>query len=170
MMHLAGAFLIILALGGAGWAYAARYTRRIRELEDWQQALKWCEIEINYRLLPLPEVLELVGKRLDNAVGAVFLTCAAKIEKHQSAQAAWQVAIEQYLHASALTAADGEFLLRFGAVLGKSDLAQQNKNFAFLAENLAKALAEAERERAAKAKIYRYLGFSSGIALVLILF
>ena len=95
--------------------------------------------------------------------------CAAKIEKHQSAQAAWQDAIEQYLHASALTAADGEFLLRFGAVLGKSDLAQQNKNFAFLAENLAKALAEAERERAAKAKIYRYLGFSSGIALVLIL-
>ena len=47
MMHLAGAFLIILALGGAGWAYAAGYTRRIRELEDWQQALKWSEIEIN---------------------------------------------------------------------------------------------------------------------------
>ena len=149
--------------------------RRIRALEDRHAGgIKWCDDRrLITGLLPvLPEVLELVGKRLDNAVGAVFLTCAAKIEKHQSAQAAWQDAIEQYLHADgALTAADGEFLLRFGAVLGKSDLAQQNKNFAFLAENLAKALAEAERERAAKAKIYRYFqDFEAGWRLVLILF
>lgn len=169
MMRLIGALLIIIALGSAGWIYAARYNGRIKELEDWRQAIRWCDMEINYRLLPLAEVLKLAAERLDGKVAVVFSDCATGIIAHQSADRAWQEALDKYLPDSCLGREDADFLRRFGAVLGKSDLAQQNKNFAFLEENLEQALLEARREKTAKVKIYRYLGVSCGLALVVIL-
>lgn len=168
-MRLIGALLIVASLGMGGMIGGMRYNRRIKELEDWRQALKWCEMEINYRLLPLKEVLETVAERLGGTVGEVFRQCARGIEEHSSAQESWDKAIDNYLHFTALTRKDGEFLRRFGAVLGKSDLKQQNKNFDFLEENLRQALQEALAEKKAKAKMCRYVGFFSGLALVLIL-
>lgn len=168
-MRIIGAFLIIAALSVGGYASSMRYTRRIKELEDWRQAVKWCEIEINYRLLPLKEVLEIISARLRGTVGGVFHECACKLEEYSSFQKSWDEVMDKYLYNSALTADDGEFLRRFGVVLGKSDLAQQNKNFAFLEENLTNALTEAIAEKTAKAKICRYIGLFSGLALVLIL-
>lgn len=169
MMRLTGALLIIAALGSVGWLYAARYNGRIKELEDWRQAIKWCEMEINYRLLPLPEVLKLAADRLNSKVAVVFSICAEEIRNHQSAEKSWQDAMDKYLPNSCLSKKDADFLRRFGLVLGKSDLAQQNKNFAFLEENLEQALIEARQEKLAKVKIYRYLGVSCGLALVVIL-
>jgi len=169
-MKLCGIVLIISVFGFIGCNLAAQYNYRVRELEDWQQALRWCEAEINYNLLPLAEVLEMVGGKISNAIGLMLCDCANGIKNEcLSAQMSWQAALEKYLQAAPINADDAIILARFGINLGNSDLIQQNKNFAFTYDHLEQALNKAKHERQEKPKIYRYLGFSAGLALVLLL-
>ena len=170
-MKFLGAVLIVGALGAAGWIYAERFNQKIKELESWRQALRWCEMEVNYNLLPLAEVLELVAARLNNKVGEMYHACAKGIsDEHLSAQASWQKALEAYLTVSPIGRENGLLLLRFGKSLGNSDLRQQNNNIHYACANLDQALAKAVQEKEAMAKIYRYLGIFAGLAAVLILY
>lgn len=163
--------MIVGAWGASGWIYAERFNQKIKELESWRQALRWCEMEINYNLLPLAEVLELIADRLDNKVGQMFKACAHGItNEHLSAQKSWQIALDEYLVNSPIGRENGLLLLRFGKSLGNSDLSQQNNNIHFACANLDQALQKAVQEKEARAKIYRYLGVFAGLALVLILY
>lgn len=170
-MKWLGALLIVGTLGGSGWLYAGRFDRRIKELEDWRQALCWCEMEMNYNLLPLAEVLSLVGQRLGGPVGTMLQQCARGMtDERLPMQMSWRRALAEYMQTSTIGEENALILLRFGSSLGSSDLKQQNNNLKFTCANLDQALNRAKREKAAKAKIYRYLGFCAGLALVMILF
>ena len=170
-MKWLGAILIVGAWGSSGWIYAERFSQKIKELESWRQALHWCEMEINYNLLPLAEVLELIAERLNNKVGDMFKACAYGItNEHLSAQQSWQKALAVYLSDSPIGKENGLLLLRFGKSLGNSDLSQQNNNIHYACANLDQALLKAVQEKEAMAKIYRYLGIFAGLAAVLILY
>lgn len=79
-MKLFGAACILCGAAGCGIWFAGRYRQRILELEQLKQMVFLLKGQILYASAPLPEALETVGKRMDGALGTLFLETAASLE------------------------------------------------------------------------------------------
>lgn len=78
--------------------------------------------------------------------------------------------IEEDFRGSGLKKADLENLGTLGAQLGYLDVEMQKKNLEFYLEQVNDAWAQAQREYREKEKLFRCLGISAGVFLVILLY
>jgi stage III sporulation protein AB len=169
-MKCLGALLVSAAAAALGWLLAAGLEKRAAQLRELRQLLQRLETEIVYAASPLPQALrQAAGERPGCA--EIFRLAAELLQAGRglTAAEAWRQAIGQTAECLSLSAADRALLLRFGEGIGLSDISDQKKRLALLREELTMALAEAERERALYARVWRTLGFTSGALLALFL-
>jgi len=170
MVKLAGALLVMAAGTLIGFAQAARYAARPRQIRELIHALKRLETEISYGQTPLPEALARVGGALAEPLRRMFLRAAARMAERRetTAEACWTEAVETVWPDTAMRAGDKEALLRLGASLGLSDRADQLKHVRLAMVHLEAEETAAREEQRKYEKMCRSLGVL-GAALVVIL-
>lgn len=172
-IRLLGAVLLILSGTGLGRQIAARYGRRVAELEQLQGLLAMLASEIDYALTPLPEALARVGRLGEpGPARRLFERTAVALGdgSPESFREAWSRIRREEAGELALTGRDDEILEELGWALGASAREDQLRHLALAAERLKAATTLAERLATKNAPLTRSLGILGGILLALLLF
>lgn len=171
MLKFLGALLVVGTGGAAGLLVAQNYARRPEELRALQGALALLGTEISYAATPLPEALAQVAGRADPRVAGFFCEAASLLKSGngETVEEVWTRALERWRPASALRHEDLAALAGLGAALGVSDREDQLRHLALAGERLRIQGLRAEEEAHKNVRLWRYLGFFAGAAIVLLL-
>lgn len=148
------------------------YVYRVRQLHTLQVSIAKLETEIIYYSTLLPEALENVGKSVSGGIGKFLcdVSINLKDKNSTSVEFAWKSALDLHKSDLKMTYDDYEVINRFGCQLGTADKMSQKQLFELTQMQLHKQQEEAEEDRKRYEKMYRSLGFLSGLTIVIILF
>ncbi|MGQ9498693.1 MAG: stage III sporulation protein SpoIIIAB [Desulfotomaculales bacterium] len=171
MLKLLGALLVVGSGGAAGLLVARSYARRPEELRALQGALALLSTEISFALTPLPDALMQVARRADPRVAGLFCETATSLQNRngETVEEAWAKALDRFAARSALRDEDVAAVAELGAVLGASDCEDQARHLVLVVERLKMQGLRAEEEASKNVRLWRYLGFCAGAAMVLVL-
>ena len=94
MIRWVGALLVLIGAGSFGGSRAVQYYRRARQLRELKSAVEMIRCEINYTLLPLPQLYSGVADRLTGATAQFFRELGRLLEVGTPRQRAAQKAME----------------------------------------------------------------------------
>lgn len=167
-MKLFGAFLIILSATSLGFYYAKQLRDRPRQLRQLKVALQSLEAEMMYGLLPLAIASERIAKQLKAPISHLFERFSIKLKEEQTtAYEAWQQSLEEIWRYTALLESEREVLTQFGATLGQHDREQQKKHITLALTHLTREEMEARERQIRYERMFKSLGFLSGLLLVM---
>ena len=149
-----------------GIKISKKYNSRVQELQEFESALNIFEEKIKFTYEPIPDVFEEISTAVKTNVGKVFESAAEQM-KFMSAGVAWENAIDGA--ETKLTNDDKDVLKGLAKMLGKTDLDGQVAEIRLTKRFLQTKLQEAEIEKNKNEKLYKTLGATVGLALVIIL-
>lgn len=170
MLSLIGAVLIIGSTTFFGISAFLRLKRRVDMLDTFLFALGQMEREITQRLLPIPEVLELLIEETKAPVSHFF----ARVDKGMrevgvySFSSIWNKALgasQELL----LKKEEVRILEDVGKVLGRYHTQEQKTALQYAQKRIAQCLKQAQAEKQTQGKMQATLGVAAGIFVVLIL-
>ena len=155
-MKLFGAACILCGAAGCGIWFAGRYRQRILELEQLKQMVFLLKGQILYASAPLPEALETVGKRMDGALGTLFLETAASLESQpgEPFPVIWRKAVS---------------VMEGKTALSKSDRQTLERTLLLYLEQVDTELEVLREHRQERCRLYTSLGVMGGLFLAVIL-
>lgn len=165
---LIGAILVIVGCGGFGFMISAGYKREERHLRELQQALLHMSSELQYRLTPLPELVQKMAEHTSGALWQVFsvldreLTCQIA----PNAEACLHTALKENPSIPPLT---GNMLRLFGKSLGKFDLTGQITGIEQVQSACKECIDKLAADRDERLRSYRTLGICAGLAIAILL-
>lgn len=170
-LKTAGAACIMAAAAAFGENRARTLEGRVRQLEQFQRSLKFLTTEISYARSLLPAAFTTVGRQCAAPVRELYLNAAELLTAHPelSAGKAWKQSLSRIYPQSCFSALDREIISSLGDSLGVSQREGQLKQIRLVEQRLSFALAKAREERERQARLWRYLGFIGGAALVILL-
>ncbi|NMA95966.1 MAG: stage III sporulation protein AB [Clostridiales bacterium] len=150
---------------------ANRYVQRVRQLHILQICIAKLETEIIYYSTFLPEALKNVGIGIDGVIGEFLCEVSSILQDKHSASIknAWEKALETKKKNMDINEEDREIIERFGSQLGLADIKVQRQLFELTQAQLYRQGERAEEDRIKYAKLYKSLGFLSGLTIVIIL-
>lgn len=168
-MLIVGYLGVIIGLGCLGLFKAMQIRQRPREIRAMINALTLLDTEIYWGVNPLPEAFRILKERTEHPWKEFFGQLEAGIRQGANASLAWEKAIQEQRHKSSLGNEDWKVIREIGKGLGRSDRNEQHKQLELAQKHLA-ALDEKVRQDAEnKAKMWSYLGFLGGIAVVILM-
>lgn len=155
-----------------GLLIANNYKQRPLELRNLRSMLNLLETEIIYASTPLPIALDKIAKHADNNISKLFYKARDYLISGNgiTADEAWQKALNDILNNSYLLEEDTGILKNFGIGLGCSGKNEQLKNIQLAKELLKKQELKAEQDKSQNERLWKTMGFLSGIAIVLLIF
>lgn len=171
ILKLIGGILIIAASGIFGIAAANKYSQRPKDIRKFRATLQMLETEIIFGGTPLPQAFYHIANKSENFFRVFYSDIAAKLQEAETASldSCWARAVEGLTKEASLNTSDRELIADFGKVLGSSDREDQKKHFELLYIQLKQNEDQAEEERRKNEKMYRSLGFLSGIVIFILL-
>lgn len=163
-------FIILIAIlvvsTFLGIAISKKYSTRVHELKQFQSALNIFEEKIKFTYEPIPDVFEDISQNIKGNVGEIFERSAENM-KLMSAGEAWEKAIDE--SNTKLTSEDKETIKGLAKTLGRTDLDGQVNEIRLTLKFLETKLKDAELERNKNEKMFKTLGATVGLAIVIIL-
>ena len=156
-------FFISILIGNI---ISKRYILRVKELQDFQNALNIIESKIKFTYEPLPEIFLQISKLLSDNISKIFCL-ASSYMKESCAEEAWNKAIEK--SSTYLKKEDFESIKSFGKMIGKTDKEGQVSHLELIKTFIEVQIKKAKDEEEKNAKLYKTLGVVCGLALVIIL-
>lgn len=172
MLKLFGAALTIFCCTAAGFGVCAGMRKRIRVLLELRRMAVMLSAEFTYANATMEEAFCRIGERVQEPVGTFLRHVREKMESGENGLLSdiFSSQIEEDFRGSGLKKADLENLGTLGAQLGYLDVEMQKKNLEFYLEQVNDAWAQAQREYREKEKLFRCLGISAGVFLVILLY
>ena len=167
MIKWIGAGMILLGAGGFGIGKAARFYRQMRQLRAFSNALEILKCELNYTLLPLPELCRVTAERSERVCACVLRDYARLLEPGSPRKMAAAACLESRvlcLPEEAQTA-----LLDLFSSMGRYDLDGENRLISRTQLRLEAAIRTGEAEKRPMVKGYAALGLCTGAALAILL-
>lgn len=161
--------LLLLSSSYIGILVSKKYQTRVNELKEIKNLLAIFVTKIKLTYEPIPQIFEELGnKKNTNAINIInlFKTAASKM-KEQSAGIAWLNALEKT--STNLKKEDIEILQGLSTLLGKVDLEGQINEIELVDHFLDTQIKKAEEENNKYKKMYKVLGITTGLAVVIIL-
>ncbi len=170
-MRLFGAGLIVFSCGIMGLLAAASYGQRVQNLRQFLSFIQLLESEIQFARTTLPEVISKHIPQFSGLTKQFLITLDAHLEDGggHDFSSVW----EQGIHHLGASGFPNQVLMDLrdvGRILGQSDVTEQLKHLQLCSIRLQQALEEAKKEQDRQTKLWRYLGFSAGLLIVLLLF
>jgi len=159
--------LLILIFGSSsiiGMMVAKQYSKRLEELEDMKNSLNILQTKIRFSKEPLSQIFKDIGKVSKNK--EIFEN-ANKNMKTMLAGNSWRQAIETAN--TNLKKDDIEILTSLGNMLGKTDSEGQVNQIEEIKELLNIQIENANIDKQKNEKLYKTLGMTIGLAIVIIL-
>ncbi len=168
-MQIMGCVALIAGCGSLGLWLAHRIRQRPVELRECLMALALLDTEIVWGSTPLPEAFSLVKERTDQPWQGFFAQLQERLQRGDSASSAWKATILTQNRHFCLKQEDWQVIGDVGKGLGRSDSHEQHKQLELVQRQLTLMKDQAGIWSDKQAKMWSYLGFLSGIAVVLIL-
>lgn len=130
------------------------------------------ESEMIFACLPMREALQRTAASAEGEVGIFLADVAARVGEDggESLASVWTKAVSRHALEMLLTRDETETLIRLGTVLGGSDREDQRKHLEMARLALDRAQADAQAQAAKDKKVWRYLGFSVGALIAVLLY
>lgn len=171
MLKLIGGCLIVAACGLLGIAAGNKYSQRPKDIRRFRASIQMLETEIIYGCTPLPQALNNVSNKLEGALKRFYSSVSEDLltASSYSLECAWSSGVERLLKENSLNSADKDLITDFGKVLGSSDREDQKKHFELLYIQMKQNEEMAEEARRKNEKMYKSLGFLSGLVIFILL-
>ncbi len=171
MLKIIGSVVVMLAGGLIGTTVARSYERRPRELRELRSGLQLLETEIIYGATPLPDALDRVAQSCRGNIGYLFGYASKRLYSGEgfTAAEAWESALGSLSQMTSLNSDDLAVLQRLGSFLGVSDQGDQEKHMRLIAKQMTHQIEKAENDARVNVKLWRYLGISCAVVIVMIL-
>lgn len=170
-LKLTGSFLIVLSSSLIGYIYGKSYRERLENLIYLESCIKILETEIMYGANPLPEALKNVHNKGNKKVSFIFnlISRELKINKSGNVLTCFLTVVDIMKKDLNYKKEDIEVFLNLGRTLGASSRKDQEKNFKLILAQIKSLEKEARLEKEKNEKMFKNLGFLSGLAIVVIL-
>jgi stage III sporulation protein AB len=162
--------LILFSTGAMGLTLAGSFSQRVKNLRDLIAFVQVLESEIQFARTTLPSVIHAQTMQYSGDIGSFLHILSTRLQAGTGERfgAIWEEALGS-LAANGLPKSILEDLHHLGDVLGTSDVVEQAKHLKILLHRLEQALQVAQEELEKQARLWRYLGFSAGLLIVLLL-
>ncbi|SMC17592.1 stage III sporulation protein AB [Clostridium acidisoli DSM 12555] len=170
MLKLIGSSVVLIASTIGGIIYAQSYIYRFRELNEVERCICELENEIVYTHTPLPEALKNIASRSEKPISEIFKNISTELASncHDSVYEVFKEELGRSKNIY-LKTEDVNIILDLAKSLGESDIDGQVNIFLFTINNLKKVINDAEIAMKKNVKMFRYLGFSIGAMIVIML-
>lgn len=158
--------IIFCAAMLVGLNISKRYSTRVVELKEMQRALNMFEEKIKFTYEPIPDVFEEISKTVIKSIAEIFNKSSVKM-KTMSASVAWEQALDE--SNTKFTNEDIGIIKGLAKMLGRTDLDGQVSEIRLTEKFLDTKIEEAELERSKNNKLYKTLGATIGLAIVIVL-
>ena len=168
-MQIIKYIILFILLGSSsyiGILISKRYGNRTKELKEMKNALNILSTQIKFTYEPLPKIFKEISEKLDNNIGEIFKNAYNNMEK-DTAGLAWIRAIDS--SNTNLNKEDKEVLKNLSNLLGQVDAEGQLKEIELVNNFLDMQIEKSEQERRKNEKLYKTLGVTIGMAIVIIL-
>jgi stage III sporulation protein AB len=171
MIKILGCLLILAASTIGGFVYAESFKKRVSQLNELERALDQLQSEIEYTYTPLPEALNSVAEKSEEPVKSIFKKASELLfsNEAESVHDAFKRCLKDSSGQLHINNDDINIVLDLSKSLGESDIEGHKKIFLLAKNNLKKRISIAEDAMYKNVKMYRYLGFSLGAMLVIVL-
>lgn len=171
ILKLIGGFMVFIACSLLGIAASNRYSYRPKDIRRFRSSIQMLETEILYGCTPLPQALKNISNKVEGPLKKFYSMISEDLicGRNYSFENAWKNGADNLLKDTCLKKGDKELITDFGKVLGSSDREDQKKHFELFYILLKQNENTAEDERQKNEKMYRTLGFLSGIVIFIIL-
>jgi stage III sporulation protein AB len=171
MFKLIGSVLIITASTTVGFMLAEGLRKRSLQLKEFQRSILQLENEIMYTFTALPEACQRVSEKSKEPISHIFEKIAFKLLNNEcdSVYLAFCQVIENERKTLFLNKDDINIILDLAKALGDSDIEGHKKVFQLAGSYLRNSINDAEISLLKSTKMYKYLGFSFGAAVVILL-
>lgn len=166
-----GCILILGSCSLIGFLYGENLRNRLIQLKEIEQALYQLENEIVYTRTSLPEIFFHVAQKCNKPIKNIFLDVSKLLYNNEvnSVYEGFRKAIELNKELISVKKEDIDVLLDLAKSLGESDVEGQKSILSLSLNNLKKQVNTAEIIMQKNIKMYRYLGFSFGAILVIMI-
>jgi len=171
LIKILGLLTILASSTIIGYVYGEGLRKRVKELNELERGVYILKNEINFTHSLLPEALLKVSEKCTGYVGQVFQDASEILLKNEEVDVyqCFKRSLEMNKSQLSLTKEDLNIFLDLCKTLGEMDIEGQNGMFSLVIENLNKALSQAENNLDKNIKMYRYLGFSFGAMVAIVL-
>ena len=159
--------LIIFSVSSfLGLNLSKKYSSRVKELKEIKSALNMFEEKIKFTYETIPDVFFEISQNTSESISKIFEQASYNM-KMMSAGLAWEKAIDE--SNTKLTKEDKETLRGLAKMLGKTDLDGQVSEIRLVQKFLETKIQDAELEKSKNEKLYKTLGVTCGLAIVIML-
>ena len=168
MQVIKGFMLLFVFIGSSfiGRCIAKKYSYRLEELEEMKNILNVFKSKIRFTYEPIPEIFGEIVSHAKQNIGQIFEEARNNMQ-NLSAGEAWEKAVQT--SETNLTKEDLHVLLMLSKMLGQTDVEGQISQIEITENFLEKQIKEAQQEKNRNEKLYRKLGTTIGLAIVIIL-
>lgn len=158
--------LILSASTYIGILISKKYLNRVTDLKEMKNALNIFSTKIKFTYEPIPQIFKEISKKVKPNIANIFLEASNKMESINAGEA-WLQALEEAN--TSMVKEDIETLKNLSNLLGKVDIEGQVNEIELVETFLDTQIELAEEEKKKYVKMYKTLGITIGLAVVIIL-
>ncbi|KAJ51487.1 stage III sporulation protein AB [Clostridium tetanomorphum] len=169
MLKFTGSVLVLISSVWIGFIFSERFKKRTFQLKEMERDIHQLQNEIIYTHTPLPASLFNVYEKSSYPLNEFFkiisdMLYSNKVDSVYEAFEKAFIEVNEFLY---INKEDKDIILSLGKTLGESDIEGQKRMFSLTLENLKKQIIEAEVSMKKNVKMYRYLGFTLGMIIII---
>lgn len=170
-LKMFGCMIILISSSLLGIIYGENLKRRFVQLQEIEQAIYQLKNEIIYSHNSLPDIFHNVSRKCKEPISNVFKETARLLHDHdvEGVYEAFKTIFKKNNSKLNLKEYDIEIVLNLARTLGQLDIEGQQSMLNLALNNIKKQLDSAEKIMEKNIKMYRYLGFSFGAILVIMM-
>ena len=170
MIRLIGSILVAGGMAAAGLSAVKKLSVHVAALSSMINALEIMQLEICFRLTPIPETVKMLAATAEGPAREFFADCRKRLDSENcsSFQETWNAALRED-ECMGLSEQERQIISDLGPVLGRYDAEGQEKALGYARRRLEAFLTRAELERGRQGKVYGTLGAVLGILAVIIM-
>lgn len=158
--------LILSSTTYIGILISKKYLNRVKDLKEMKNALNMFSTKIKFTYEPIPQTFKEISQKTKPNISNIFKSAYEKMNTGHAGKA-WEEALEE--SNTNMTKEDIAVLKNLSNLLGKVDVEGQVNEVELVENFLDTQIEIAEEEKQKYVKMYKTLGITIGLAVVIIL-
>lgn len=171
MLKILACIIIIASSTAIGFNYAESFKKRTKQLNEVQRCINQLQNDMIYTRTPLPEAISSIAQKSIYPIKNIFEEVSSLLFSNtvDSVYEAFCKSLTDKKEIISLKEEDINVILDLAKTLGECDIEGEKRIFSLTLNSLKKQLKNSELSMNNNVKMYRYLGFSLGTMVAIML-
>lgn len=171
MLKILACITIIIASTAIGFNYGDSFKKRTKQLNEFQRCINQLQNDMIYTFTPLPEAISNIAEKSKYPIKSIFEEISSLLFSNavDSAYDAFCKVFNDKKEVLNLNKEDLNVILDLAKTLGECDIDGEKRMFSLTLGSLKKQIENSEISMNKNVKMCRYLGFSLGAMVVIML-